>query len=152
MFNVRIDTSDLEAKLGNISGPAFARAVADAVADEAVLPELAKYPAPSGKAQPFKSSKQRRFFFAALRRGQISVPYRRTGRLGSSFKKQPFSGGTDVVSTLGYADLVVGEKQGGYFKGTWPNVKQVAAKIEGDTAELIGAAEVIKQLQKAGLT
>ena len=29
---------------------------------------------------------------------------------------------------------------------------QIAAKIEGDTAELIGTAAVIEALQKAGLT
>lgn len=35
----------------------------------------------------FKSDKQRRFFFAALRRGEITVPYIRTGGLAASWEK-----------------------------------------------------------------
>ena len=151
MFKVKLDTAELEAALSRMGDAELARGIANAVADEAVLPELAKYPAPSRKKQPFKSGKSRKFFFAALKKGAISVPYRRSGKLGTSFKKQPFGKGVDVASALGYAELVVGEKQGGYFKGNWPSVKDVAAKVEGDAAELIGTAEVIKQLQKAGL-
>lgn len=36
--------------------------------------------------QTFSSQKQRRWFFAALRSGKISVPYHRTGELGRAWK------------------------------------------------------------------
>ncbi len=38
------------------------------------------------------------------------------------------------------------------IQALWPTTEDIAAKIEGDTAELIGTAAVIEALQKAGLT
>lgn len=151
MIDLKIDISDVLAKLARLNDADLARVIADAVVDEAVLPELAKYPAPSRAPQPFVSAKQRRYFFAALKEGSITVPYPRTGGLGKSFTKAPFGGGVNVTSTLGYADLVVGEKQARYFKGNWPSVTDVAAKIEKDTAEVIATAKVLERLQEAGL-
>ena len=45
---------------------------------------LTDYPPPStGKAR-FKTARQRRYFFWALRQGFIQLPYHRTGKLGQS--------------------------------------------------------------------
>ncbi len=152
IFNVKIDVSDLESKLGRINPADLARTIAADVADEAVVPEMAKYPSPSGKKQPFKSAQQRKFFFAALKKGQISVPYRRTGKTGTTTKQQ-IGSGVDVVSTAAYSDLTRTKgKQADYHKGTWPTTDEIAQKVEGDAAELIATAAVIKELQKAGLT
>ena len=47
--------------------------------------DLTDYPPPStGKAR-FKTAKQRRYFFWALRTGRIQVPYHRTLKLGQSW-------------------------------------------------------------------
>jgi hypothetical protein len=129
----------------------LARTIADRVADEAVIPELAKEPMRSGKKMIFKSQKQRAFVMAGIRKGTLDVPYRRTGKIGMS-EKHPTSNGIDVVVPVGYSDLVRTKgKQAAYHQGTWPTDQDVAKKIEGDTAELIGTAAVLEALQKAGL-
>lgn len=151
MISVKIDTSDLTSKLAQLSTPQLAQDIADAVATQAVIPEGAKYPAQSGRKRAFVSAKQRRFFFAALKRGSITVPYQRTGHLGGSAVKQPFGGGVDVVWQAPYSEIVIGEKQDRYFDN-WPNVTKIAQKIESDTAELIATAEVVKAIVKAGLS
>jgi len=110
--------------------------IAERIADEVVIPKLAQSPAPSHRAQKFVSAKQRRFFFAALRKGQIVVPYRRTGALSGSWGKQPFGGGVAVRSSADYAELVmgVGGKQATYHRGTWPTLDQVAQSVETEAA------------------
>lgn len=49
----------------------------------AVYPEQKHLTRVSVYGTPFKSNKQRRFFFAALRKGEIEVPYRRGESPGS---------------------------------------------------------------------
>jgi hypothetical protein len=46
--------------------------------------------------EPFKSDKQRRWFFAALRDGEIQVPYQRTGELASSWQSDVQTGPAGV--------------------------------------------------------
>jgi hypothetical protein len=152
MFNAKIDASDLKKKIAAIATPAFLRSIATSVADEAVQPELAKEPMRSGKKMQFVSRKQRAFVIASIRSGAINVPYRRTGRIGISEKHQTTQG-VDVVVPAPYSDLVRTKgKQAKFHQGTWPTDVEIAAKIESDTAELIGTAAVIDALQKAGLT
>jgi hypothetical protein len=93
--------------------------------------ELAAYPGRSGKKQLFKSAKQRRFFFAALRKGGIVVPYRRSGDLGRGWQLQP-SGRLRVVlrNSVSYAAMVIGKNQADYHKGTWPEYTAAVAKVE----------------------
>ena len=43
--------------------------------------QVRTYPPVRKKKQPFKTDKQRRYFFYALKRGLIKVPYRRDGLL-----------------------------------------------------------------------
>ena len=63
-----------ELKRGHAEAGAFAQAF------------LAKYPTQRGGFKAvFKSDRQRRFFFWALKSGAITVPYRRTGTLGRSW-------------------------------------------------------------------
>jgi hypothetical protein len=150
MISASIDVSDVLSKLARLSDNDLERVIANAIADEAVLPEVAKYPTKVRKAQPFTSAKQRRGFFARLRSGAITVPYQRTGNLGASGVKEPFQSGLNVTFTAPYAEIVIGEKQSKYFD-YWPNVTKVAEKIEGDTAEVIATAKVLEKLQEAGL-
>lgn len=151
MFNVNLNLSDLIDKLNGITSADLARDIAEAVANEAVQPELAKEPFRSGKKMQFVSSKQRAFVLAAIRGGAITVPYVRTGKIGIS-EKHTTSNGIDVVVPAEYSDLVRTKgRQAKYHEGTWDTTEDIAQKIESDTAELIGTAAVIEALEKAGL-
>jgi hypothetical protein len=152
MFRAKLDLSDLEHKLSQITGPDLARAIAERVATEAVQPELAKEPfRTTHKKMQFVSAKQRAFVISAIKRGDIQVPYRRTGAIGIS-EQHPTTNGIDVVVPAEYSDLVRTKgKQAKYHQGLWPTDEDVAQKIEQDTAELIGTAAVLEALEKAGL-
>ena len=153
MFNVKIDMSDLIHKLDTLTGGSFVRDVAQAVADEAVVPELAKEPfRTTRKKMIFVSARQRAFVMAAIRRGDIQVPYVRTGKIGLSEKRQT-TNGMDVTVPVAYSDYVRTKgKQARYHDPLWPTTDDIAREIEADEAELIGTAAVIKALNDAGLT
>lgn len=152
MFNVKLDLSDLIAKLNSLTDGDFTRDVADAVAEQAVIPELAKEPfRTTRKKMIFVSNKQRAFVMAAIRTGDIQVPYVRTGQIGISEKHQT-SNGVDVVVPAEYSDLVrTRGKQAKYHQDLWDDDVTIAERIESDTAELIGTAAVLAALEKAGL-
>ncbi len=152
MFKARIDLSDLERKLAQVTGPDLVRAIAEAVAKEAVEPELAKEPfRTTHPKMQFVSAKQRGFVMAAIRRGDIQVPYRRTGQIGIS-EQHATSNGIDVVVPVEYSDLVRTKgRQARYHDPLWPTTDDIAAKLEADVVEIIGTAAVIEALQKAGL-
>lgn len=124
--------------------------IANAVADDVVIPRLREYPPASGKRQPFRSAKARRFFFAALRRGQITVPYRRTGELGRRIAKDPFRGGIVVAAVAGHAEIVRGESQAAYHKGNWPTMEQVAKESEAEAGPA-AEKEADAFMRRAGL-
>ncbi len=154
MFKANIDISDLQKKLAQVTGPDLVRAIAQAVAKEAVEPELAKEPF---RAQPYKkmqfvSNKQRAFVMAAIKDGRIQVPYRRTGEVGITEIRQTVNG-ADVVVPSEHSDVVrTRGKQARYHIPLWDDDVTIAERIQSDTAELIGTAAVIEALQKAGLT
>lgn len=153
MFTTTLDISDVLRKLDALGSDAeLARTIAIAVADEAVIPELAKEPFRSTrKKMIFKSAKQRAFVMASIRSGAIEVPYRRTGKIGLS-EKHPTSNGIDVVVPVDYSDLVrTRGRQAVYHQGTWDDTETIAQRLEADVVEIIGTAAVIEALQKAGL-
>ena len=153
MFNIKINTSDLVSKLNSLTGGTFVHDVALALAKEAVQPELAKEPfRTTRKKMQFVSNKQRAFVMAAIRRGDIHVPYVRTGQIGIS-TVQTTTTGAEVTVPVAYSDYVRTKgKQAKYHQPLWPTDEDIAQKIEHDTAELIGTAAVIKALNDAGLT
>lgn len=136
MIDVKIvvDAQQALALLERVTSPALPGKIANAVADEDVLPALRTYPSPSGKPQGFKSDKSRRYFFAALRSGKIDVPYRRTGKTAASYQKQTTGDGVDVVSSLPSAVYTRGTPQAAYFKGVWPSHEDLARSLEADAA------------------
>lgn len=95
---------------------------------------LGKYPAKSTGKMVFKSAKQRRFFFAALREGKIQIPYRRSGTLGRRWYSRVNVGGGmagDVAGFVGnltpYARYVQGfSEQAPIHKGNWQTEQDVA--------------------------
>jgi len=152
MFTTKLDLSDLISKINGLSNADLVRDIAQAVAKEAVEPELAKEPfRTTHKKMIFVSAKQRAFVMAAIRRGDLQVPYVRTGAIGIS-EQHPTTNGIDVVVPVEYSDLVRTKgKQARYFADYWPTDEDIATKIESDTAELIGTAAVLEALEKAGL-
>lgn len=113
--------------LGTLRAP-FARSLA------LLQNDLATYPAPQPHAQPFRSDKARRFFFAALREGKITSPYRRTGNLGRAWTSQLTEGADALAGVVGnarsYGPFVQGEgRQSSYFQDSaWPTDAAVLAK------------------------
>lgn len=153
MITIKVDAADLEAKMANLDRLQMQIDIGDAIAEEAVLPTFRKYPSPTGAKQPFKSDKSRRFFFAALKKGTIQVPYRRTQALAALWEVTQTGNTTTVRSTRKNAKLVIGMKdeQSKYHAGNWPSVEDVARDVEAQQAEPIGERVVQEHLKKAGL-
>ena len=108
--------------------------------------KIAKYPGGDAhRAQPFKTDKSRRWFFANLREGNIEVPYRRGTSPGSEAlgrkwtTKAKNSGFSYVVgNNVSYGPLVQGKRQARYHAQTgWKTVDQVAAEEEQTVKDYI---------------
>lgn len=61
--------------------------------------------------KPFFSERQRRWFFAALKNGDITVPYRRTQGLKRGWKQVGTGTPSFLVNETKGAEFVVGDKQ-----------------------------------------
>lgn len=149
-LSVTIDAADALKALDRASDPHNAQRIADDVADQVVIPNLAKYPTASGKRMKWKSEKQRRFVMAAIRSGDIEVPYHRTGNLSASYQKQPLADGLALVSNAAYAGYVRGggPDQAEYHKGNWHTHEQIAQASEGDAA-LVATATMVEIIGEA---
>lgn len=113
------------------------KAKAGKAAALAVIEVAKPYPGQSHKRQPFTSAKQRRYFFAALKSGAITVPYRRTGALADAWDYSITGDGADVTNAHPHAAYTIapGSK---YHKGTWPSEEKIAkdaTAAAGDAAE-----------------
>lgn len=110
------------------------------------------YPSQSHKKQPFKSAKQRRFFFAALKSGVISVPYQRTFALQDAWMWEATPDGADVLNPHPHADGVIGgpgrPRLWPYHVGNWPTETQIAAKA-AEPARDAAEMAIIRLVAKA---
>jgi hypothetical protein len=100
----------------------------------------ANYPPESHRPQPFKSEKQRRYFFWALRHGIINVPYIRTFNLARSFQMQISADGMriDTGTLVGYAQWTHGERQALYHAVTgWRKESAIANSYGGQAFMLV---------------
>ena len=125
----------LTKKIKNIEGlkPVIAALKAGATH---IKGKIAEYP-PAERAhrpQPFISDKQRRWFFAALRSGEIEVPYRRTFSPNSETLSKKWTIGerdgglTQIIgNNVSYGPFVQGNKQTAFHRVTgWKTTDQVA--------------------------
>ncbi len=85
---------------------------------------LTDYPPPSTGKMVFKTARQRRYFFWAVQHGVISLPYKRTGKLGQSWTWKITTTGSglrgEVGTNLSYAPWV--QRQGSQariHRGNW---------------------------------
>ena len=149
---VTVDAQAVRDAFARVTDSRLPTTIAQEVARQVVLPKLAQYPSPSGAKQPFVSDKSRRYFFAALRSGQIAVPYRRTGALGAidNWTQTPESDGLTLTSTAKHSDLVRGAStQAKYFQGNWLTDDQIAQASE-DQAALVATAVLVEAIGDAG--
>ena len=121
---------DVFEKLDGLDKPeVFRRPMTQAVAH--LQSKLAQYPPQVSRPQPFKTDKQRRYFFWALREGRIQVPYRRTGTLGRRWTTEVSPDGREgrVGNNTPYAKYVQGTREDQSFyhaTGGWRRVDHVA--------------------------
>ncbi len=142
-LKVKIDVAAALAALDAVEARRVEKAITNKVADEIILPRLAKYPSPSGKKMQFVSERQRRFVMASIRSGAITVPYHRSGALGRSWVKQPLNGGMAIISRLAYAPYVVGDgEQAAYHRGTWDTLTAISEEIDDDVSQAATASVV----------
>jgi len=113
------------------------------------------YPEPPepGDWPGFVSDKQRRWFFWALRSGQIQVPYRRSGLLGQSWRPYVEGAGMatkGIVDTnLRYAPYVQSRgEQARIHQGRWGTIQTVVEQ-NGDEAARVFADEVEQAMKGA---
>ena len=140
---------ELQSRLGRAIGNAVLRG-AMVQATALVQERLAIYPPAAHRRMHFKTDKQRRFFFAALREGKIQVPYARTGTLGRRWTTTVAGSGDDLVGRVGnntsYGPYVMSRAdQAAYHAGVWPVAEDVAEQAEGD---VLG---IFQQAVQAGL-
>jgi hypothetical protein len=98
------------------------------------------YPTGTMYMSKFKTFKQQRYFFWALREGLIQVPYRRKRSAGlrGAFHSEVWREGASVVGAVGvnedyapYARYVIGndDEQAEYHKGHWPQLEERAPEV-----------------------
>lgn len=90
------------------------------------------YPQQKHVPMEFVSDKQRRWFFAALRNGEIEVPYKRTRQLSRGWETRADRGDVEVVNPVRYAAWVMGRRhQTSMMKKIgWPKVDDVHEKTK----------------------
>lgn len=100
------------------------------------------YPPIRRQAQPFKTLKQQRWFFAALREGLITVPYVRRsmgGGLASRWVILRTDGGmgAEVTNSSQGGPYVMGKvDQSRYHEGNWKNETELVQDCEGPVLEI----------------
>lgn len=115
----------------SISNREIVQAVGKAAA-LSMISHVKPYPSASRKPQPFVSAKQRGYFFAALRSGEIKVPYRRTFDLQDAWSYTLTPGGAEVTNPSSHAAYTINkETQARYHKGTWKTTEELAKVNEG---------------------
>jgi hypothetical protein len=134
-------------------------AIQDAAVDEAApyLVEVLKQYPPSkyvsrkqAYGKTFFSDKQRRWFFAALRRGDLTIPYRRTQGLRNAWQIIGSGKNTIIVNESSGAPFVMGDQTQSRHERMvgWETVTRVVAdraKRLGEKLEA-GANKAMKKL------
>ena len=138
MTQVTIDDAEVRRMLSRLDDATPVKAGLRAMAGY-LRGKMSIYPKTDGNRppQPFVSERQRRYFFAALRDGNIKMPYRRSGNLAKRWGQSEEAGGMVQVvgNDAGYAPFVVGiQSQSAYMRGLgWKSAADVV-EAESDAA------------------
>lgn len=134
---IRVEVSVPKSLLADIEGvyKHLAEPVMVAIATE-TQHELSnlKPPSPKQGAMKFVSEKQRRFVMAAMKRGDITVPYRRgidkrSQRMNRSYRLVRAPQNIALTNSATYWPYVIGTQQAQIHKGRWKRVDEVIVKI-----------------------
>lgn len=120
------------------------RVVRDSVEQSAryVKGQAIIYPPARRQKQPFRTLKQQRFFFAALRDGTITSPYVRRGMGGGMAShwvilKTDGGLGAEVTNSSPGGRYVMGKvDQARYHEGNWKNETELAQDVEGPVLDI----------------
>ena len=111
--------------------------------------KIAQYPPRTYVPQPFKSAKQRAWFFAALKSGEIEVPYRRgqspgSEDLGQKWTVKEKKGGLQIVvgNNVSYGPYVQGsDEQASFMKARgWKTTDQIAEQETSNVNKIVAKA------------
>lgn len=142
MPDIKLTITGLHEALAALNIPEAAmKAKAGKAAALEVISVAKPEPAASRKKQPFTSAKSRRYFFAALKSGAITVPYRRSHELQDGWDYKPTGDGAEVFNTSSHAALTIDKAtRTKYHKGgPWKDEYKIAKEAEtaaGDAAEI----------------
>lgn len=146
---ITIDDAAIKRKLSAIADEGIIQA-ALFVGGQEVKKIMATYPPVSRRKQPFKTEKQRRYVFWALRKGIIVIPYYRgqnprSERLGSRWTVRSETARRVVVANnASYAQLVQGDKQTAYHKETgWRTARDVVTRDRNKIIKAVADAYAI---------
>jgi len=150
-FEIKVEgLNEALKKLDSITADATLRpAMQHGVAD--IQAKLKRYPAEYGGSPPFqgfKTDKQRRYFFYALKAGIISVPYKRGkgAGLGGSWTTEIRGHAGNMVGVVGtnmsYGKYVQNRPDQYYMhRGRWTTVQDVS-EDSGLKAKIVGRFQV----------
>ena len=135
--------------LHDLIEPSIADEAAEAAADY-VIDVLQQYPPqqsiPRAQAYPevggWFSERQRRWFFAALNSGELSLPYSRTQALRNSWQKVGNGSNLIVVNETEYAVFVMGDSQGNgqsrqQMQGGWDTLPYIIRERQARITEIV---------------
>lgn len=129
--------------------PALEQAVRYIRSEAAIYPPAFKF---GPKVRPFSTLKQQRWFFAALKSGEVVVPYRRTRTLGRTWTTKVEADPGLLRGTVGnnteYAPWVMADEKGSdgrgpqskRHEGTWMTVGQITADVEPNVQKIFEKA------------
>ena len=111
------------------------------------------YPGKNTKKAKWASEKQRRYVMAAIRRGEIQVPYRRTGNLANRWKAVRTTTGAYITNTAQGARYVVGDARGygqnkNFHEGRWWKANEVIDREATERLPGYVAEEIVKEWRK----
>lgn len=153
MIQVKVQgVAELAAALEKIRSSSFRRYFSEQFYQKRLKPELLKQPRPRRAPMHFESDKQRRYFFAALSRNQIKVPYERTNTLRQSWSFYGNADGGVVTNRALYAMFVLGSPgQSRYHERWWRTIDEIAADAAGNRLDALVQESIEKWLRQNGV-
>lgn len=100
----------------------------------------------------FFSDKQRRWFFAALKSGELSIPYKRSYNLRDNWKQLGRGASSIIVNETSYAKYVMGDKEQSRHeqKVGWKKLGDIVKERMGRVLEKADAG-IKRAIKKSGL-
>ena len=111
------------------------------------------YPRKNTHKMRWVSEKQRRYVMAAIRRGDIQVPYRRTGALANRWIAAKTPDGAIIRNSARYSKLVIGDVKGRPMSQYWMHrsrwwLARTVINREAKKLPKLLAAEIRKEWKK----